>query len=378
LADLAREWRSAYVHVPFCGRVCPYCDFAVVAGRDDLAERYVAAVAREIDDEASWHPLDAVFVGGGTPSRVAPLLGGIVDRLRRRFGLGPGAEVTLEANPEDWSRPLAAALVEAGFTRVSFGAQSFDPVVLATLGRCHTPEEVEEAVVDARRAGFLSVNIDLIFGTPGESLGSWRHTVERGLATGCDHVSHYALTVEPGTALSRAVRAGAPAPDPDDQADKWELADELLAGAGLVRYEVSNRARAGHHCRYNLAVWGQGEYLGFGLGAHGFRDGMRSHNVGRLDTYLERVESGIGPLQGADRIDGWAAELERLMLGLRRTAGASTGRGGAALLASDDGRRLLAAGVLTNTGERIVVTRPLLTDEAVRSVLALPPPEGFS
>lgn len=372
LAEVAARWRSAYVHVPFCVRVCPYCDFAVVAGSDDRMSAYFDAVLAEIDQEPEWEPLDAVFIGGGTPSRAsAEDLSRVLSRLRSRFGLVPGAEVTLEANPEDWTPQLAAALVDGGFTRVSFGAQSFDRAVLDALGRMHTPEQTVEAISVARQAGFESVSIDLIFGSPAEGDASWRATVEAAIECEPDHVSAYSLTVEPGTVLWREVRRGAQAPDPDDQADRWEVASELLADAGYVRYEVSNHARPGHACRYNLSVWGQGEYLAFGLGAHGFRGGTRSRRVRRLDTYIERVGSGIGPIQATDLVEGWDAELERLMLGLRRTAGVRLGPGGTALVESPMGRRLIDADIIEVQSDRLVVTRPLLTDEAIRAVLDL-------
>jgi putative oxygen-independent coproporphyrinogen III oxidase len=376
LADAAGLVRSAYVHVPFCARWCPYCDFAVVEGKDDLIGRYVDAVRREILSEVEWHALDAVFIGGGTPSRIDPgLIADILVALGERFGIGDGAEVSLEANPEDWNQERSDRLREAGVGRVSFGAQSFDPAVLGDLGRLHRPADIDRAIEAARVSGFDSLSLDLIFGTPGESLASWADSVDRAIATGVDHVSTYALTVEPPTALGRAVRAGAPSPDPDDQADKWELAAARLTEAGYIRYEVSNFAKPGHHCRYNLGVWAQGDYLAFGLGAHRFRDGLRSQNVRRLDTYIDRIEKGIGPIQAADPVEGWAAEQERLMLGLRRAAGVRPGPGGVALVESDAGRRLMEAGVLglSEDRERLVVERPLLTDEVVRTVLALEP-----
>ena len=190
LAELAAGWRSAYVHVPFCARVCPYCDFAVVAGSDDRMSAYFDALVAEIDEEPEWEPLDAVFVGGGTPSRAsADDLSRVLGRLRDRFGLVPGAEVTLEANPEDWTPQLAAALADAGFTRVSFGAQSFDQTVLDALGRMHAPDQTVEAVSVARGAGFDSVSIDLIFGSPAEDDASWRGTVEAAIDCDPDHVS---------------------------------------------------------------------------------------------------------------------------------------------------------------------------------------------
>ena len=374
LAEEAAAWPSVYVHLPFCARVCPYCDFAVVAGRDDLIERYVAAVLSEVANEPDWRSLQSVYLGGGTPSRVAPeLLVRIVAALGARFGFESEAEISLEANPEDWTPELARRLIEAGCNRVSFGAQSFHPEVLKSLGRVHLPESVPAAVATARQAGFGSVNLDLIYGTPGEGLSEWNDTLMKAIETGPDHVSCYSLTVERGTELYRQVAAGSPGPDPDLQADQYELAEELLAGHGLVAYEVSNWARPGHHCRYNLAVWGQAEYLSFGMGAHRFRDGVRSHNLSRLDLYLEAIEKGESPRRGMERIEGWGAELERLFLGLRRRAGVESGEAGQRLVKSAEGKELLAAGAIGVRGDRLVVLRPLLTDAVTRAVLALSP-----
>ncbi len=374
LADAAAGWAAAYVHVPFCARVCPYCDFAVVAGRDELADRYLQAVLTEIDREAHFRSLDAVFVGGGTPTRVpARQLGWVLDRLRRRFGLRAGAEVSLEANPEDWTAARAEQLVAAGFNRVSFGAQSFDPVVLAYLGRRHQPAQIGPAVSAARAAGFRSVSLDLIFGAPPESDESWKASVHHALDLDPDHVSTYALTVERGTPLARQIGAGAPAPDAEVQADRYELAVAEMAAAGLVRYEVSNHARPGHAVLYNLTVWAQGEYLAFGNGAHRHREGERSWNVRKLDTYLERIEGGDSAVAGSERLPPGRQRQERVVLGLRRVAGVEIDRAVEALVASDWGRRLLAAGVIDRDRQRLRVTKPLLTDEVARAVLALPP-----
>ena len=373
VADGAAGWRAAYVHVPFCRRVCPYCDFAVVAGRADLAGRYTSALLAEIRSAEPFPaPLAAVSVGGGTPSQLpAEALGAILGAVGESLGLAPGAEVSIEANPEDWSAPLAEALASAGFNRVSLGAQSFDPGVLAALGRQHRPEQGAEAVAVARRAGFASVGLDLIFGTPGESAASWRASVSRALESGIDHLSTYALTVERGTALSRAVAAGAPCPDPDLQADRYEEAVRLAGQAGLVRYETSNFARPGHACLYNLITWARGEYEGFGAGAHRHRAGARSWNLRRTDRYVERVEEGTPPVSGGETLGPWEVEQERLVLGLRRTAGVESGAGGRRLVGSPAGRRLLEAGILEEAGGRLRVARPLLGNEVARAVLAL-------
>ncbi len=368
---------AAYVHVPFCGRVCPYCDFAVVAGKDELTDRYFGALLAEIEMEPDAGPLDAIFIGGGTPSRVSPgLLGGVLDALAARFGLAEGAEISLEANPEDWTLEVAAGLVAAGTNRVSFGVQSFDDAVLSDLGRLHTSEDARAGVGLARAAGFRSVSLDLIFGSPGEPVMSWERSVEAAIALEPDHVSTYALTVERGTELSRRVAAGAEAPDPDDQADKYELARALLVGSGFTHYEVSNYARPGHECIYNLNTWAQGDYLAFGLGAHGHRGGRRRRNVRRLDAYLEMVESGERPEAGTEAIEGWAGEQERVFLGVRMRSGVDAGEVGPTLLADPEGRALIAAGKLEVTEERIHVVDPLFTDAVARVVLGLEPPHG--
>ncbi len=378
LADSAAAWRSAYVHVPFCRRRCPYCDFAVVAGGEwsGPVDRYVDALVAEMAMEPAWGPLDAVNLGGGTPTSLDPAqLARILTALADRFVIAPGAEVSIEANPEDWDPGRWADLVGGGFTRISLGVQSFDPTVLGALGRAHGAGQAAAGVAGARQVGFRSVSLDLVFGAAPEDPASWGDTVARALALEPDHLSAYALTVERGTELSRMVAAGTvPAPDPDEQADAYELLIEAATGAGLVHYEVSNFARPGHPCRYNLGTWAQGEYLGFGLGAHDHRDGARNRNLRRLDAYLAAVEQGERPRAGSHTEGPWGSEQERLMLGLRRRAGAVAGEIGDRLVVSDAGRRLIAAGVLGHGDGRLVVLRPLLTDEVTRAVLDLAPP----
>jgi oxygen-independent coproporphyrinogen-3 oxidase len=370
-ADRHVETAAAYVHIPFCSAVCPYCDFAVVAGRDDLAGRYVDAVCTEISGTEQWRPLDAIYFGGGTPSHVDPaLLARILETLSATHGISPDAEITLEANPEDFSVERASALRGAGFNRVSFGAQSFDSRVLVSLGRRHQSRDIASSVAAARTAEFANVSLDLIYGTPGETDASWAGTLREAVSLQPDHVSCYALTVEPGTPLGRSVRAGAEAPDPDVQADRFGAADAMLATSGFQRYEVSNWARPGRECRYNLTVWAQGEYEAYGNGAHGFRRGVRYRNHRRLDAYLEKVESGGTARVGEEVLGEWDAEIDRLFVGLRRTVGVASGPGTKTLLDSRDGRMLVDAGVVAEENGRLMVTRPLLTDAVHRSVLA--------
>lgn len=372
-ADVAAQERAAYVHIPFCHRRCPYCDFAVVDLEAESAsfDRYTAALEAEIAMEPGWLPLHAINLGGGTPSLLGPeQVGRILGALEQRFGLAPDAEISIEANPEDWTAPQAAALRDIGINRVSLGVQSFNTAVLAALGRLHDSATAIAAVETAQRTGYDVVNLDLIFGTPGESMAAWHDSVATALDLGVNHLSAYALTVELGTALSRSIRDGAAGPDEDDLADKYE---HLLSAVGgrLIHYEVSNWAESGRECRYNLTTWAQGEYLGFGLGAHGHRDGIRIRNVRRLDAYLDRVEQGMSPEAGREELGDWEREKERVYLGLRRRSGVVLGAAGAALLASPHGMRFLAAGVVEVAGDRLVLAQPLLADAVAREVLAL-------
>lgn len=365
---------AVYVHIPFCRRVCPYCDFAVVAGGDTVG--YGEALLAEIAMvEPFAVPVRAVAVGGGTPSSLPPsLLAEVVGAIRERFGLAENAEVGIEANPEDLDDRTLLALREAGFGRISLGVQSLDAGVLAALGRHHDPAGALAALRRAREA-FPSVNADLILGTPGEGDRAWQRSLDGVIGAGIDHLSLYALTVERGTALSRAVHAGAPAPDPDVQADRWTIGMAAASAAGLVRYETSNWARPGSACAYNLITWAGGEYEAFGNGAHRHRDGIRAWNVRRVDRYVERVRAGLRPTAGSEVRRGWEAEVERVLLGLRRAAGVVAGAAGAALLAAPAGERLVAAGVLAVEGDRLRVDRPLLGDEVARALLAVKPIE---
>lgn len=377
LADLASGWKSAYVHVPFCRRRCPYCDFAIVDESVSGAighDEYVGAIIAEIGMEESFGPLDAVNFGGGTPSRLTVShLGRILRELDDCFGVHQEAEVSLEVNPEDWSADFGRGLVDAGFTRVSVGAQSFDPVVLESLGRIHTADMIESTVTGARDTGIMSVGLDLIFGHPDESDRSWDSTVAQAVGTGVDHISTYSLTVEPGTELSRQVNAGSPAPDDDVQADRYQRFEEVAVGAGFTRYEISNHARAGHACRYNLATWAHGEYVAFGIGAHGHRLGARSRNHRRPDRYMEAIAAGERPRMGVEYLSALEQERDRLMVGLRLAAGAPLTDTAWRFADSAAGRRFLDAGVLSINADRLIVVKPMLSDAVIREALSVSP-----
>ena len=351
---------GVYVHVPFCASRCDYCAFATWTDRHHLAERYVRAVVTEAS-RARLAPATSLFVGGGTPSQLsADLLAELVAAVP----LAPGAEVTVECNPDDATGPLLATWRNAGVTRISLGVQSLDPAVLAGLGRRHDPEAVVRAVAMVDEAGFGTWSLDLIAGGAGEDDASWRRTLDGALALDPPHVSAYCLTVEPGTQL-----AAEPArhPDEDAQADRYLVADDVLGQAGLAWYEVSSWARPGHRCRHNQLTWAQGDYRGLGCAAHSHAAGRRWWNVRTPERYCALVEAGADPTAGEEVLDAATRGLEALELALRTRAGVPA----AALDITDDA----LAGLVERVGERLVLTprgRLLASEVALR--LRVPAP----
>ena len=305
---------GVYVHVPFCARRCDYCAFATWTDRDHLFAAYAAACRQEIA-AAELPAASSVFFGGGTPSRLpAELLCSILEAVPRQAD----AEVTVECNPDSVGIASLRAYRDAGVNRLSFGAQSTAPHVLASLGRSHRPGDLEAAVEMARSAGFAKFNVDLIFGAAGESVDDWCRSLDDVLALSPAHVSAYALTVEAGTPLALdPVRH----PDDDDQAAKYALADAVLEAAGLRNYEISNWARPGHECRHNLLYWRQGDYRGIGCAAHSHSAGRRWWNVRTPERYIAAIESGQPPVAASEELDGPTRELEALQLALRTSEG---------------------------------------------------------
>ena len=314
---------GVYVHIPYCVSRCPYCDFNTYVGIEDTAPEYVDALLREAEGwsaRARGREAGSIFIGGGTPSLLDPTLARrLLDGIRAAFGVAVDAEVTMEANPETVDVHRLSAFRDAGVNRVSFGAQSFAPHVLVTLGRAHDAERTKEAVAQARAAGFENLNLDLIYGTPGETPDDWRRSLDEAIALQPEHISAYSLQIEAGTAFGAAVASGAMAsPDEDDQALKYETALDVLAEAGYEHYEISNWARPGRASRHNLVYWTQGEYAGIGAGAHGYLAGMRSWNEKLPRTYIERASE---PVAGSERLDPAASADEWLVLRLRLIAG---------------------------------------------------------
>jgi putative oxygen-independent coproporphyrinogen III oxidase len=385
LAQVGSRGFGVYVHVPFCRVRCGYCDFNTYtipelgghgAGVDTYAEAALAevALARGVLEEAAVPAVSTVFVGGGTPTMLAPGdLVRVVDGVAEAWGLQAGVEVTTEANPDTVTPQVAQTLAAGGFTRVSLGMQSAVPHVLATLERTHDPANVAAAVAACRAAG-LQVSLDLIYGTPGESLQDWRTSLETALALEPDHVSAYALTVEEGTKLAAQVRRGTvPMPEDDDEADKYELADAMLAGAGYDWYEISNWARAAdRQCRHNVAYWAGDDWWGIGPGAHSHVGGVRWWNVKHPAAYAARLGEGTSPAHGREVLTPGQRHDERVLLGVRLAAGLPLD------VVRPPGRRAVAAMIAEGLVDgaaavrgRVVLTRQgrMLADTVVHRLL---------
>jgi len=339
------------VHVPFCARRCGYCDFNTYTASDlgggaaqaeyaDLAIKEMTLAGEVLASGADagglvpgldlpwadlpWvaRPAETVFFGGGTPTVLpASDLIKLLRAVRATWGLAGGAEVSTEANPESVDRAYLEGLAAGGFTRVSFGMQSSSERVLTALGRRHRPESVPRVVGWAREAG-LAVTVDLIYGAPGETMDDWAASLAAALALGVDHVSCYALTIEPGTPLAKELAASrVNQATEEDLADKYELADQMLSGAGLAWYEISNWATPGNECRHNLGYWQGGDWWGFGPGAHSAIGPARFWNVAHPRDYARATGAGALPIADGEVVTGSAAILERIMLGIRLREG---------------------------------------------------------
>jgi oxygen-independent coproporphyrinogen-3 oxidase len=364
------QYRHAYVHVPFCRHRCRYCDFTLVAGRDDLIDSYHAAVALELERVARPLELDTLYLGGGTPSHLGPNgLERLFELLHERLRPAVAAEVTVEANPLDVTPTWVASLGRCGVTRVSLGGQSLEGDTLRALDRDHRPEDVRRAVCLLREAG-CTVSLDLMTAAPHQSLASVERDLDAVVSLGCQHVSVYCLTWEKGTGLEAARLRGELSPvDEALEATMFETAIDRLAAAGFRHYEVSNFARPGAECRHNEAYWDCRPWEAFGPGAARFDGRTRVTNHRSTTTWIRRVLAGHDATGDIDAMTAEQAARERIVLGLRRTsgidrlhfcaatgialdalAGPAIGRWVVAGLASDDGRqvRLTRSGLLVS------------------------------
>jgi oxygen-independent coproporphyrinogen-3 oxidase len=310
---------ALYVHIPFCLAKCAYCDFVSYDHLAGLYGEYTSALVTEMD-LAEPGAIRSIYIGGGTPT-VLPLLHfeRIFEAIQRRFAPRTGIEITVEANPGTVSPAKLDRLRALGVTRLSLGVQSFVEKELRLLGRIHSAPHAIDAFQEGREAGFDNLSLDLIYGLPRQSLGSWRASLQQALALQPDHLSLYALTVEEGTPLAADIAQGRlPAPDPDLAADMYELAQETLSAAGFVHYEISNWARSPEFVsRHNLIYWQNEPYLGIGAGAHSWRHGRRWSNVTRPEEYIGRVRNGLAPTAAMETIGPELEMGETMMLGLR-------------------------------------------------------------
>jgi oxygen-independent coproporphyrinogen-3 oxidase len=385
LTGLGTRPFGVYVHVPFCATRCGYCDFnTYTAGELDSAtspQSWLEGLRLELELAArvlgSPPAADTVFVGGGTPSLLgADGLRSVLHAVRNAFGLAPGAEVTTESNPESTSPEFFAGISGAGYNRISLGMQSSAQHVLKVLDRVHTPGRPLAAAAEAKAAGFEHVNLDVIYGTPGERVEDLRASLDTVLAAGVDHVSAYALIVEEGTALARRVRRGElPAPDDDVLAADYELIDEVLASAGLRWYEVSNWASSEDaRCRHNIGYWRGGDWWGVGPGAHSHVGGVRWWNVKHPARYASLLAAGDSPAAGREVLTDADRHLERVMLELRLAEGLSLDALDAdgvreARVAAAEG--LLQESALDATARAVLTDRGrLLADGVVRRLVS--------
>jgi putative oxygen-independent coproporphyrinogen III oxidase len=384
--DADRRGFGVYLHVPFCRVRCGYCDFNTYTAtelRGVSQSEYAGHALRETEFAAgvlersgiASRPASTVFFGGGTPTMLpagdlAAMLGGV----RAAWGLADGAEITTEANPDSVDAAYLRTLADAGFTRVSFGMQSAVPHVLATLERTHDPERIPLVVEWARQAG-LQVSLDLIYGTPGESLDDWSRSLEAAIACDPDHLSAYSLIVETGTKLARQIKSGAVAVvDEDLQADMYELADARLAMAGYGWYEVSNWAKDdAHRSRHNLSYWQGHDWWGIGPGAHSHVGGVRWWNVKHPAAYAGRVLAGESPAAGRETLSADTQRVERVLLGTRIRDGLPLGElthAGRTMVAGLIADGLVNAEAALRGTVELSLRGRLLADVVVRRLLA--------
>lgn len=364
------EELSLYIHIPFCLRKCPYCDFNSYAGLTALIPDYLDATLLELqrtvtENNLGERLLSTIYIGGGTPSllpaaQMSRLLGAVLECMR----VSADCEITVEANPGTIDAAKLAGYAAAGVNRLSLGVQSFDDDVLACLGRIHTGREAAEAVALAAGAGFTNISIDLMWAVPGQTLTKWRSTLREACKLGPTHISAYCLTYEEGTPFyerrNQGELAGA---DEDLELEMLHATTDILQAAGYLHYEISNFARPGFQCRHNLTYWTGAAYLGVGAGAHSHLSGLRWWNVREPERYIARVGAGEPPVEGFERLEGRRRAGEMLLVGLRLMDGVRfsdvdrrTGTECRRLFA-DELRELSERGLVSVTDERIMLTR---------------------
>jgi oxygen-independent coproporphyrinogen III oxidase len=378
--------QAAYIHVPFCRHRCGYCSFTLVAGRDDLIQRYLEAIDRELASLQGPHPVQTLYFGGGTPSHLpSPAFRRLAEIARRHFPLLPGYEWSLEVNPSDVTPELVDQWADQGITRLSLGVQSFSTPKLRRLERDHDAAIVRSAVAEARRR-LDNISLDLIFAAPEESLDDWCDDLRQTLDLKPQHVSTYGLTYERGAQFwNRRERGELIAVEESIERAMYEVAIEQLSGAGFEHYEVSNFAKPGRRCRHNEVYWSGQGYFAAGPGAASYVDGERRMNHGSTTTYLNRVLAGESPIQFRERLNPSNRAREYLVFGLRRLEGVNreqfrrqTGFQIDQLVGSEVAR-FQALGLLDDDGQTVRLTREgLLVSDSLWPELLVPRiPQGI-
>lgn len=372
LAQTAAPWEPAaakglYVHIPFCVRKCPYCDFNTFDLERAAVKRFLASLRNEIrywQEQLGNVRFDTVFIGGGTPTVLSgSQLAEVMAFVREGFEIAPDAEITVEANPGSVTRRGLEAMAASGVNRVSMGAQAFDDALLQHIGRNHSVKDIYESYAWIREAGLANINLDLMFALPHQTMAQWEATLAAVVALNPTHISAYSLIIEEGTPFAALDRLGRLAlPDEDLEAAMYETMLDKLAAAGYELYEISNFCRDGMRCRHNEIYWHNGQWLGIGPGAHSYWNGDRFWNVRQLDAYCERTSAGQSPVEGREICDRDTQMDETMMLGLRLTEGVSLmafeKRFGVSLLDvyGEQVKRLVEGGLLRMDQQRLQLT----------------------
>ncbi len=323
-----------YIHIPYCVKRCGYCDFntytpselKLANGLSEVSSSYIDLLLLEIKqakEKVGSASVPSIFFGGGTPSLMEPSdIGRVIAQIREEFVLNSDAEITMECNPDTVSKKTLAAFRETGVNRVSFGMQSAVPHVLATLDRTHNPENLLQVTTWAKEVGFSQISVDLIYGTPGETLTDWQKTIDTALSLPITHISAYALIIEEGTKLAAQIKRGEVAPVDDDlAAEKYLLADKEFTAAGFAWYELSNWAKPNSLSKHNLAYWLGENWWGAGPGAHSHLNGKRFWNVKHPNLYKEKIQSNKSPIADSEELEEIQINSEKLMLSLRLPSG---------------------------------------------------------
>jgi oxygen-independent coproporphyrinogen-3 oxidase len=327
-----------YIHIPYCSKRCGYCDFntytpselKITSGLNEISGAYIDLANQEIDlaknKIGQEITVGSIFFGGGTPSLMQPLdIGKVINKIKSDFHLSDSAEITLEANPDSVDKDKLSQFLDVGINRLSFGMQSAVPHVLKTLDRTHNPENLPKVTGWAKELGFNEISVDLIYGTPGESMQDWQQSIDSALSLPISHISAYALIVEPGTKLAAQIKRGEIEQIDDDlTAEKYLVADESFSTAGFHWYELSNWAKNDSKSQHNLSYWNGENWWGIGPGAHSHIDGERFWNVKHPNSYKEKIQKNELPIQDSEILQASQIESERLMLSIRLTSGIET------------------------------------------------------